>query len=134
MEAPTYLGFAVLVLYFSYTGRSAIRSARLLSMELAAQVSQSVFHSSMRVPNAPFSSPLYCEQAAQTQALLEAAMPPAIARALLDDKPAGELTCSYPSATIAFFELDDFADKVGYPRASTRSLLLAIVASYVRAG
>lgn len=121
VETPVCLGIAFLVLFFSYTGQAAIRSARVLSAELAVQVRAAC---AARVTLSRAALGFYHlqnltsarPQAAQTQALLEAAMPPAVARALLDDKPAADLTCSYPSATIAFVELDDFSDKVGGQR------------------
>jgi class 3 adenylate cyclase len=51
-------------------------------------------------------------QATKAQALLETAVPPPVARALLSGKPAHELTRSFPSATIAFICLTDFEHMV----------------------
>jgi hypothetical protein len=47
-------------------------------------------------------------EAAQSQALLETAMPPAVARALLEGAPPESLTRSFESASIAFVALEDF--------------------------
>ena len=47
-----------------------------------------------------------------TQGLLEAAMPPAIARALLDNVPPEAFARSFNSATIAFVALEDYASMV----------------------
>lgn len=47
-------------------------------------------------------------EAAQSQALLETAMPPAIAHALLRGAPPESLTRSFECASVAFVALEDF--------------------------
>jgi hypothetical protein len=86
IEAPVYVGVAVLALLCSYGAGAALRSSRALLSQLRMQ-------------------------AARMQGLLEAAMPPVIARALLDDIPAADLTRSFEFATIAFVSLEDYEAK-----------------------
>lgn len=50
-------------------------------------------------------------KAARAQSLLETAMPPTVAQALLGGTPAYELSRAFGSATVAFIALDDFCDK-----------------------
>jgi len=53
-------------------------------------------------------------QASKAQALLETAVPPPIARALMSGVPAHELTRSFESASIAFIVLTDFDHMVAF--------------------
>ena len=55
---------------------------------------------------------LRCAQANTTQGLLETAMPPVVARELLQGTPVEALARSYSCATIAFVALDEYGTKV----------------------
>jgi hypothetical protein len=52
-------------------------------------------------------------QVAKAQGLLETAMPPVVARAIMSGLPAHSLTRSFPSASIAFICLSDYESHVG---------------------
>jgi class 3 adenylate cyclase len=59
------------------------------------------------------------QKAARSQALLETAMPPVVARALLEGTPAFELARNFTSASIAFLSLEDFQDASIIGRSAT---------------
>ena len=87
LEAPICAAMAVLALVGSLHAGAALRS----SHEMMAQLE---------------------DRAGETEALLEAAMPPFVARALLADTPPEALSRFFESATIAFVCLEDYAGKV----------------------
>jgi hypothetical protein len=72
IEAPIFIAVCLLTMMYSYGAGAALASSRALMIELE-------------------------KQAARLQGLLEAAMPPVIARALLDDIPAASLMRRYVS-------------------------------------
>lgn len=74
VEVPICLAVALLAALGSRRAAAELRETRALLVELEFQ-------------------------AAQTQGLLEAAMPPAIARALLEDTPPEELAAEFASAS-----------------------------------
>jgi hypothetical protein len=97
IEAPICAAMAALALIGAYNAGSALRT----SQEMLAQLE---------------------DKAGESQGLLEAAMPPFVARALLSDIPPEELTRSFDSASIAFVALEDYATKVSVPSAASKSL------------
>ena len=69
-------------------------------------------------------------EAAQSQALLETAMPPAIARALLKGAAPESLTQSFESMTIAFVALDEFKTLGGDDSASVLARLNLVYTAF----
>jgi adenylate cyclase len=91
VSIATLCFFAILSLYASF------RSVHEASKESAMQQS-------------------FVRQTTRAQALLEAAVPPVIARALLRGEPSDTLTRSFDSVAVAFIILEDFDAKVSASR------------------
>ena len=90
IEVPALSTIALLVILGAHSGSAALRATRAVRVRLE-------------------------DHALQTQALLEAAMPPAVARSLLEDVPPEALARTFPGATIAFVLLEDYAAKARGP-------------------
>ena len=84
IEAPVFLAISVLVLLGSYAAMKEMRTTHAARLSLE-------------------------DHALQTQAFLEAAMPPAVARSLLEGVQPEELARTFPSASIAFVLLEEYA-------------------------
>ena len=87
LEVPISTAMAALALVGAYHTGAALHTSRDLMQQLE-------------------------ERAGETEGLLETAMPPFVARALLSDTPPEMLTRSFDDATIAFVALEDYAAKV----------------------
>jgi hypothetical protein len=105
IESPLCICLAVVTLLGSYSAAAALRLTREVREELE-------------------------EHALQTIGLLEAAMPPVVARELLEDKPPEALAHCFPNVSIAFVSLEDYAARASGDPSELLSWLNAVYIAF----